>query len=130
MKGYTTTFKPRDCQQIFSSIKTVSVHPGPMMVRVHESKDVQSAYTPHRYFISVDLKFKVRDALREDFWQGCTKAEATREAKELARRISVTVEAIKTTKASSMNGKDLLIQRHENRLQRLTAAYTAEIIEA
>ena len=124
-------FGTKDCQQIQTDgSRIVSIHPGAMVVRVHECRDADYCGSANRYYLSVDLKFKTFDALRDFGWVGYTKSEATRAANELANKITVAVQAVNAAKACDMRGKDILVQRQEARLANLVARYEAEVVLA
>lgn len=122
-------FKVRDCQQIGpASARIVKMLPaGPHWVRIHESLESHFTTEPSRYFLSVDLKFRTHDALREIGWYGMTKAEATKEAAGLADSISKTIQAIEATEKTKIKGWEYLLQRHEQRLSRLLSRYAATV---
>lgn len=121
-------FSAKDCQQIVTDgSRIVSIHAGPMVVRVHESRDADNCWGANRYYLSVDLKFWEFDAMKPFGWLGCTKAEATRDANELAAKIAQLVNSIEATKASSFPGKDILLARHEATLKRITDKYQATV---
>lgn len=117
-----------DLQQFYGMDKVVGFHGGPVAVRVHEAQDAHIQHSPHRYYISVDLKMREIDGLRGDFWSGCTKAEATREAARLAKEIHVCVAALRATEDAEISGKALLIERHNARLQSLVGKYHCEVV--
>ena len=124
-------FTAKDCQQIQTDgSRIVSIHPGAMVVRVHECRDAYYHDSAHRYYLSVDLKFRAMDALRDFGWCGYTKSEATVRATELAAKITVAVQAVNAAKAGDLRGKDILVQRQEARLANLVARYEAEVVHA
>lgn len=124
-------FGIQDCQQIATDgSRIVSIHPGPFVVRVHEARDFNAAHTPSRYYLSVDLKFRASDALREEYWFGMTKAEATREANALVAKLTSAVAAVNAAETATMPGKDILVQRQKARLASLVAKYEAEVVPA
>ena len=54
--------KPSDIQQLVPGFRTINVLVGPCIVRIHEALDVVYTGNKHRYFLSVDLKFKAHQA--------------------------------------------------------------------
>ena len=123
-----------DIQQAVSGFKTVGIVPGAMVVRVHEALDAGYAHTPHRYFISVDFKFRKSDALNVGSIGalGCTKAEATREANALAARINTCRTALDTAKELAAKW-DTFTNRYTVKMQEQTwdkiiGRYCAEFV--
>lgn len=125
--------KTNDIQQAVAGFKTVAVVGGPMVVRVHEALDASYSNTPHRYFISVDFKFREIDALHIGTigCYGCTKAEANREASQLAARI--------TSACAALNGAEALpdtatnritVKLQADRLNKITSRYCAEFVQS
>ncbi len=101
-----------------------------MVVRVHECRDADYCQSASRYYLSVDLKFRAFDALRDFGWCGYTKSEATARANELAAKITVAVQAVNAAESCELRGKDILIQRQKARLAHLVSRYEAEILPA
>ena len=123
-------FGLKDVQQIQTDgSRIVSIHPGPMVVRVHEAMDVPFCQLEHRFYLSVDLKFTKFDALREasGFWSARNKSEAIKWAKELSARIGRVAAALEATRDGTIKGKDVLIARHEAALSRLIGKYEATV---
>jgi hypothetical protein len=119
----------QDCQQIQTDgSRIVSIHPGAMVVRVHECHDADHCGNASRYYLSVDLRFRAFDALRDFGWTGYTKSEATVRAKELANAITITMQAVNAAEVSTLRGKEILVQRQKARLANLVAKYEAEVI--
>lgn len=121
-------------QQAVSGFNTTLVIGGPCVVRVHEAHDAALTHTKHRYFISVDFKFRQNDALNigNAGYFGVSKAEATREANDLAKKISVAYNALESAKAQALNW-DTFTNRHTQRIQeeafnKIVGRYTAEFI--
>ena len=85
----------------------VEIYPGPVVVRIHEdleSKAFGGFFAKNRYLLSVDLKFRESDALRNPGWLGMTRGEATREAKQLQAKLTSAVRAIQAAEASAADG--------------------------
>jgi hypothetical protein len=129
------TNKPADIQQLISGFRTVSIFPGPCIVRVHEAMDVSMSRTPHRYVLSVDLKFRERDALYSGTlgWYGCTKAEANREASRLAAKIATARRALDAAKEMALKW-DTSTNRYTQKVQqeafdKLIRNYSAEFVD-
>lgn len=125
---------PSNIQQCLSGFKTTAVLAGPYTVMVHEALDSILGITKHRYFISVDFKFKTNDALYigTPGWLGVSKSEATKEAKQLCAKLT---EAAQTAKAADEHALewDTFTNRYtaklqNERLQKLVGKYTAEFI--
>jgi len=125
----TPTFKISDCQQLDATSRIVSLHhAGPLTIRVHESLESQMQGEKSRYYLSVDLKFRPMDALREFGWYGCTKAEATRAANALTAKIASQVGAVEAAESSTRPGADLLVTRQRAALRAILDRYTAEFL--
>lgn len=119
----------RDCQQLGPiSASVVSIHPGPCTVRVHEAHDERLVGEKSRYFLSVDLKFRPQDALRDFGWYGYTKAEATRAANTLVAKIAAQVKAVVAAESSTLKGADILVKRQRATLRATLDRYSAEFI--
>jgi hypothetical protein len=125
----TPNFKTSDCQQLGpQSSRIISLHgAGPFMVRVHECLDLGFQGEKSRYFISVDLKFRPIDALRDFGWHGSTKSEATKEANKLSFEIALAFDLLSLAKECSLAGKDQLIKIREANLSKLLSRYSAEV---
>lgn len=110
--------KASDLQQALSGFKTVAVISGPLTVRVHEALDVILAHTKHRYFISVDFKFRQSDALNigKSGWLGRSKSEATKDANLLAHNLSVCYNTMKAAEQSALN-HDTFTNRYTVKVQ-------------
>jgi hypothetical protein len=127
----TTT---KDIQQCVSGFKTVAVIGGPMIVRVHESQDVILQHTKHRYFISVDFKFRELDALNigKSGWLGCTKSEATREANQLAAKIMSCRTALDSAREHALNHDTFTnrytVKMQQDRWDKVVGRYCAEFV--
>lgn len=125
--------KANDLQQCLNGFRTVYVADGPLPVHVHEALDKMYVGTKHRYFITLDLKFRQSDALNigKLGWLGQTKAEAIREANELAHKLYVAnMAAHAATEFAALH--DTPTNRHTARIQadkwyRLTTRYNAEL---
>ena len=125
----TPTFKISDCQQLDATSRIVSLHnAGPLTIRVHESLESQMQGEKSRYYLSVDLKFRPMDALREFGWYGCTKAEATREANQLGAKVAQAFRLLDMAKESTMAGKAQLVAIRERDLAKILNRYSAEIL--
>lgn len=123
-----------DIQQAVSGFKTVGIVPGAMVVRVHEALDAGYGVTPHRYFISVDFKFRESDAMNvgQPGWLGCTKAEATREANALAAKINTCRTALDAAKELAAKW-DTFTNRYTVKMQeqtwdKIVGRYCAEFV--
>lgn len=81
-----------------------------------------------RYYLSVDLKFRPMDALREFGWYGCTKSEATRAANQLGEKLWQAVRLLDLAKESTMAGKAQLVAIRERDLAKILNRYSAEIL--
>jgi hypothetical protein len=120
-------------QQAISGFTTVEVIGGPCIVRIHEARDAALCHTKHRYFLSVDFKFRECDALNigKPGWYGQTKAEAAREAKQLAARIFSTWNAMNSANEHALQW-DTFTNRHTAKLQterfdKVVGRYCAEM---
>lgn len=117
-------------QQAVSGFNTVAVYGG--LVRVHEALDVSFQNTPHRYFISVDFRFTKHVAMNigNIGLMGCTKSEATREAKALSNSICQASIALAACKEQALN-QDTFTNRYTVKMQserydKLVSRYCAE----
>lgn len=120
----------KNCQQVDRCSNVAAIfNGGPFVVRVHESLEQCVKGTPHRYYLSVNLKFRPIDALRDFGWSGCTKAEATKDAKALGAKLAAQHNAAVAAKAATgMVGQKILVERQEKALANSLARYSAEII--
>lgn len=125
--------KTDNLQQAVSGFNTVVVIGGPCVVRVHEALDCSYVHTPHRYFLSVDFRFRQCDALNigNPGWLGVTKSEATREANALAKRIAVAHTAFSAAK-EQLTRLDTPDNRYTLKLQagafdKIVGRYTSEL---
>lgn len=115
--------------------KTVHIADAPMQVAVHEAMDVLYQKTPHRYFITVDFKFKSSDALNigKLGWFGCTKSEAVKEANILANAICSAAQTLNSAKEYALNNDTFTnrytVKMQEERLNKLVGKYNATIME-
>jgi hypothetical protein len=123
------TFKERDCQQLGpASYKVVGMYPaGPHWVRVNESLESHMIGEKSRFFISVDLKFRHLDAMRDCGWYGYQRAEATKIATTLAENISKAVIALKAAKDTPHLGQAITIQLQSEKLNKLLDRYSATV---
>ena len=124
----------KDIQQAVSGFRTVDVIGGPCTVRVHEALDVGYSNTPHRYFVSVDFKFRKLDALNVGNlgWYGSTRAEANREAERLALNIYTAHAALEAAKKLAEES-DTVTNRTTVRIQlerfgKIVSRYNAEFV--
>ena len=90
--------------------------------------------TPHRYFLSVDFKFKPYQILNIGTLGllGTTKSEATREARSLAQRIHTAKTALDAA-TSLASAQDTATNRTTVKVQaatfdRIVSKYSAEVI--
>lgn len=121
-------------QQCLIGFSTVEVIGGPHVVRVHEALDASYQHEKYRYFLSVDFKFRQLDAINigKSGWLGCTKSEATRDAKALAAKIMSVTTALNAAKEQALQ-RDTATNRHTQLLQqqamdRIIGRYCAEFI--
>lgn len=123
-----------DIQQAVSGFKTVAIMPGAMVVRVHEAMDAGYSSTPHRYFISVDFKFRKSDAINVGMIGalGCTKSEATRDANKLADRINACRAALDAAKAlaatADTSTNRTTVKMQEQTFDKVVGRYCAEFV--
>ena len=96
----------------------------PLTVRVHEVLDFEHSDVKYRYCISVDMKFREADATRGWAWAGYSKAEATREAKKLAAKISDNRNRLDAAKDW---GDKTAIQLATSKWEKATRRYVATI---
>ena len=122
-----------DIQQALPGFNTTLIIGGPLVVRVHEALDASLSITKHRYFITVDFKFRNSDALNigKPGWLGMSKSECTREANALASRIAVAYRVMESSKEAALN-QDTFDRRYTAKLQaesfkKLVDKYCAEI---
>ncbi len=125
---------PENIQQAVSGFNTVAVIPGCCVVRVHEALDAIFEGCKHRYFISVDFKFRPLVALNigKPGLYGVTKSEATREANQLASAIAIARNTLDSAKAhcaqSDTVTNRITVKRQSDRFDKLVSRYSAELL--
>lgn len=125
--------KESDCQQLVPGMATVEVIGGPMVVRVHRALD---KCIPKRYghFISVDLRFRRSDALNigNPGYDGMTKGESVKAAKELARKIAFECELLnlaeKHNKENDCLTTRITLRIRKDSLYKVVGRYNSEFI--
>ena len=124
----------KDIQQALAGFKTIEVIGGPCVVRVHEALDTVYVGTAHRYFISVDFRFKNSDAcnIGTPGWLGCTKTEALREARVLATKIASARTALDSAKEQALNWDTFTnhytVKLQQDAFEKIIGRYCAEFI--
>ena len=126
--------KPFEIQQLVPGMTTLEVIGGPMVVRVHKANDAYYQQSRFGHFISVDLKFTRSDAMNigNPGWDGMTKGEATREARQLAEKIAVRCKAVAGAEKLALD-YDTLTNRYTIKVQRdalgrLVGKYNSEFV--
>jgi len=111
-----------------TSMKVIATYGGKHIVRVHEVLDQEYRKSMYRYAISIDLKFKQMDALRNAGWLGLTLAEATNDVKDLTGIIASITRALEACdKSPDMKGIEYTKQLHNERLDRILKKYSCEV---
>jgi hypothetical protein len=133
--GYCQRMTTNDIQQAVSGFKTVDVIGGPCIVRIHEARDCALSHTPHRYFISVDFRFRQNDAMNIGNlgYYGVTKSEATRAAKSLAAEIYTAHKAMEAANDLALKWDDFTnrytAKIQTERFNKIVAKYNAEFVQ-
>jgi len=110
------------------SMKIIATYGGKHIVRVHEVLDQEYINSMYRFAISVDLKFKKVDALRQSGWLGWTRAEATNDAKDLTATIASITRALEACDQSpDMKGIEYTKQRQTERLNNILKRYSCTV---
>lgn len=122
-----------DYQQVHDGFVVVHIASGPLPVRVVESKDQALGHTKHRYFLTVDEKFRQCDALNmgQPGWYGQTKGEAIKEANILASKIAVAVQSLKGAEEHALNWDTstnrFTVEMQRRNLAKLIGRYSSTI---
>ena len=105
-----------------------------MTVRVHEALDASYVGESSRYFISVDLKFREHEALNfgKIGCYGMRKAEATKEANHLSRKLTAACAALNAAEELALNSDTFTnrytVKLQKDRLNKLVGKYNSELV--